>query len=1002
VGALGAALLALPLLASDFYVSPSGSASGSGSITGPWDLETALDQPSAVKPGDTIWLRGGTYTGHFVSALKGTKNKPIVVRQYPGERATIDGNYGGNEVTLIVNGQYAWFWGFEITNSDPGRTSPTSGSAKPARRGEGANLLGRGTKLINLAIHDSAQGVLTTSQAPDAEVYGSLIYYNGWDGPDRGHGHGIYVQNETGTKRVADNVIFGQFGFGIHGYTESGTLDDIHIEGNTSFQNGVLSSVSGATTNILVGANGSAADGPNDSSKVAKRTFLVSNYTYYASEGTGGNLGYSKGIASPTLLDNYFAGGGDALALVNAFRPITMSGNSLVGSLTGFKASEFPSNTYFAARPTGQRVFVRPNQYEPGRANITVYNWDRAATASVSLQGVLEKGADFEIRNAQNFFGSPVLTGTYQGGSITIPLSGLAAAVPIGRPAPAATGPDFHVFVLLPKRPVTTGKAPAAAFSFSPRAPLAGGDVSFSSLSSGTVDSVSWDFGDPNSGSANTSSLAQPTHAFTSGPGTYTVRLTASNASGASVRTRTVVVADQTATSSAALPVAGHVLGSTGTTFVTDAAVSNGSAAAASARLVFTPSGGGDAVTVPLPLLPGETLLLSDVIGDRFGLTNALGALRLEADGVEQSALRIAGRTYVSSDAGTLGLGAAGVSGSDGAAGERFLSNLASDEDSRTNIGAVNPTGSTQGFSVELSDNAGNLLGRAFLALDAGAQQQWGLTQLFPAASGRGLTARIVPAPGAAAPLAYAAVTDNASSDPTYYAAVGASPVVLMPGVAAVTGIGAALFRSELAIANGTGAPVTVKLTFLEHDKDNGSAVSKTLLLAPRETLHAEDALGELFGKSETYGALRISADSSPGVAVFERILTDAAAGAGTVGQQVDSLSAESLLSSGALLGVRNDDAFRTNVGVLNPSGGGAPVTLTLRRSPDTVLGTASLFVPPFGYTQQNLTTLFPHATIPSGEALSISVDGGTQSVYAFASVIDNTSKDPTFYPELP
>src|SRR6478752_7652244 len=126
VGALGAALLTLtlPLLASDFYVSPSGSASGSGSITVPWDLETALDQPSAVKPGDTIWLRGGTYTGHFVSALKGTKNKPIVVRQYPGERATIDGNYGGNEVTLIVNGQYAWFWGFEVTNSDTGRTSP--------------------------------------------------------------------------------------------------------------------------------------------------------------------------------------------------------------------------------------------------------------------------------------------------------------------------------------------------------------------------------------------------------------------------------------------------------------------------------------------------------------------------------------------------------------------------------------------------------------------------------------------------------------------------------------------------------------------------------------------------------------------------------------------------------------------------------------------------------------------------------------------------------------
>ena len=100
---------------------------------------------------------------------------------------------------------------------------------------------------------------------------------------------------------------------------------------------------------------------------------------------------------------------------------------------------------------------------------------------------------------------------------------------------------------------------------------------------------------------------------------------------------------------------------------------------------------------------------------------------------------------------------------------------------------------------------------------------------------------------------------------------------------------------------------------------------------------------------------------------MFERILTDAGAGGGTVGQQVDSLSAESLLSSGALLGVRNDAAFRTNVGMLNPSAGGAPVTLTLRRSPDTVLGTASLFLPPFGYTQRNLRSSVSGRVDPGG-----------------------------------
>jgi len=62
-----AIVLSMPatLLAADFYVSPSGSSSGAGSQTSPWDLQTALNQPAAVKPGDTIWLRvpAGTASG---------------------------------------------------------------------------------------------------------------------------------------------------------------------------------------------------------------------------------------------------------------------------------------------------------------------------------------------------------------------------------------------------------------------------------------------------------------------------------------------------------------------------------------------------------------------------------------------------------------------------------------------------------------------------------------------------------------------------------------------------------------------------------------------------------------------------------------------------------------------------------------------------------------------------------------------------------------------------
>src|SRR4051812_44773031 len=71
---------------SEWYASPGGSASASGSISSPLSLTAALSgNDGKIKPGDTIWLRSGTYgTGgstHFFSTMSGTANSPIYVRQ---------------------------------------------------------------------------------------------------------------------------------------------------------------------------------------------------------------------------------------------------------------------------------------------------------------------------------------------------------------------------------------------------------------------------------------------------------------------------------------------------------------------------------------------------------------------------------------------------------------------------------------------------------------------------------------------------------------------------------------------------------------------------------------------------------------------------------------------------------------------------------------------------------------------------------------------------------
>src|SRR4029077_3105680 len=81
-----------PATRAGHYAAPGGTSGGSGSATRPWDLPTALAGGAGLlHPGDTVWLRGGSYRGTFTSALTGTPAAPIVVRAYPGERAVLDG-----------------------------------------------------------------------------------------------------------------------------------------------------------------------------------------------------------------------------------------------------------------------------------------------------------------------------------------------------------------------------------------------------------------------------------------------------------------------------------------------------------------------------------------------------------------------------------------------------------------------------------------------------------------------------------------------------------------------------------------------------------------------------------------------------------------------------------------------------------------------------------------------------------------------------------------------
>jgi hypothetical protein len=84
------------------YVSPTGSDANPGTLSAPW--RTVAASLKKLRPGTTLYLRGGTYSGNMDLDLPdGTATARITVGSYPGERAVLKG---------LIRFRDADFWTF--------------------------------------------------------------------------------------------------------------------------------------------------------------------------------------------------------------------------------------------------------------------------------------------------------------------------------------------------------------------------------------------------------------------------------------------------------------------------------------------------------------------------------------------------------------------------------------------------------------------------------------------------------------------------------------------------------------------------------------------------------------------------------------------------------------------------------------------------------------------------------------------------------------------------
>lgn len=260
-------LLALdlsPVFAGRHYVATNGNDANDGAARSPW--ATISNAMRKVQPGDTIFVRGGTYAEGEIwiqrnYGMGGKNGKYVTIAAYPGEQPVFTNGSRG----MIVDASYVRVIGLEFQNGksmyNVDWSGPTDHVEFIGNRFSGVF----GYEAIGITgDHNLVEGnVINLS----GNTTGTL-------------GHGIYATRGQYTV-IRGNVISGATGFGIHLYDEWRSGDapgSIRQIKNFIIENNFVSA-SRQRSGIIVGAG--ADGGPAQIDSVIVRYNVVFNNPMY-------------------------------------------------------------------------------------------------------------------------------------------------------------------------------------------------------------------------------------------------------------------------------------------------------------------------------------------------------------------------------------------------------------------------------------------------------------------------------------------------------------------------------------------------------------------------------------------------------------------------------------------------------------------------------------------------------------------------------------------------
>jgi parallel beta-helix repeat protein len=236
-----------------YYVATTGNNANAGAETTPF--QTLNKGVSVLKPGDTLYVRQGTYVEKlFDSIPAGTSwTQPVTVAAYPGEKVTIQPNAA--EHVLVFQGSdthYIIIDGFIID----GANSLYNGVKITSTSQGGAHHI----RIKNTEIKNTqTSGILVTAGADYNEFINLDVHHTGLSatsGSDGG-GHGVYIGSANNL--LERSSIHDNRKVGIQVYNGKGGVNNNIIRYNKSYKNGTAGLSDGKSGLIIGSGSGTIA-----------------------------------------------------------------------------------------------------------------------------------------------------------------------------------------------------------------------------------------------------------------------------------------------------------------------------------------------------------------------------------------------------------------------------------------------------------------------------------------------------------------------------------------------------------------------------------------------------------------------------------------------------------------------------------------------------------------------------------------------------------------------